>query len=139
MLLNALVLVLAGVLLNDQYAFYTSWSDLVGSDPVTTHQLSAGDASAGAHVEFRSACSPHRGPLPPLPSPGQREQTFTVTGPVSGIAGKVVVWLPDGYDPTAATPYPVIETLSGYPGTPLSNFYAFRLKRSSTTWSSRSG
>ena len=126
-LLNALVLVLAGVLLNDQYLFYVSWADLLGSgaDQVG-HVVTAGDPHAGGTVHLRNALH-GSAVLLPLPSPGQRVQTYTVTGSHSGLTGQVIVLLPKGYDPAKATTYPVIESLSGYPGTPRSNFHGFAL------------
>ena len=125
--LNALVLLLAGVLLNDQYLFYVSWADLFGSgaDQVG-HVVTAGDPHAGGTVRLRPALH-GSAVLPPLPSPGQRVQTYTVTGGRSGLTGQVIVLLPKGYDPVEATTYPVIESLSGYPGTPRSNFHGFAL------------
>ncbi len=60
------------------------------------------------------------GALPPLPAPGQRVQTFELTGAHSGLAGRVVVSLPRGYqDPAnAGWTYPVIEAFHGFPGGP---------------------
>lgn len=127
-LLNLLVLALAGVLLNDQYLFYVSWSDLLGTGAAGSNQLANGDAGAGANVKVRSGLSAHQGALPPLPSPGQREQTYTVTGKASGITAQIVVWLPEGYNSKASNPYPVIEAMAGYPGSPRSNFHGFELK-----------
>lgn len=129
-LLNALVLLLAGVLMNDQYLFYVSWADLLGSGSEQAgHAVTAGDPKAGGNVRLRAAlhAAAH---LPPLPSPGQRVQNFTVTGRRSGLTGQVIVLLPKGYDPAAAKTYPVIESLSGYPGTPRSNFHGFALDTS---------
>lgn len=129
LLLNGLVLVLAGVLMNDQYLFYVSWADLLGSGPEQVgHAVTAGDAAAGGRVHLGDALrGTTAAALPALPSPGQREQSYTVTGASSGLTGQVIVLLPQGYDPTRATTYPVIESLSGYPGTPRSNFRGFAL------------
>ena len=46
--------------------------------------------------------------------------TYTVTGPLSGITGTVLVQLPPGYTEVAAAAvrYPVLETFQGYPGSP---------------------
>jgi S-formylglutathione hydrolase FrmB len=51
---------------------------------------------------------------------GRRQYDFEVTGAVSHLTGRVVVYVPEGYsDPAqAARRYPVIQTFHGYPGTP---------------------
>ena len=127
--LNVLVLALAGLLLNDQYLFYVSWADLFSSGPEQVgHAVTAGNLDAGGNVHLKETLhGPGKGPLPALPSPGQRQQNYTLTGASSGLTGQVIVLLPKGYDPTKATTYPVIESLSGYPGTPQSNFHGFAL------------
>ena len=129
LLLNALVLVLAGVLMNDQYLFFVSWSDLLGSGSEQAgHAVTVGDAKAGGRVHLAGGLhAPAAATLPALPSPGQRDQTYTVTGPVSGLTGQIVVLLPRGYDPSKSQTYPVIESLAGYPGQPRSNFHGFAL------------
>jgi enterochelin esterase-like enzyme len=45
----------------------------------------------------------------------------TITGPRSGITGSVYVWLPPQYSQAryAHSEFPVIQLLSGYPGTPV--------------------
>jgi hypothetical protein len=53
--------------------------------------------------------------LPPLPS-SERFQQVKYTGPRSGLTGAISLHLPAGYDPKAATPYPVIVAFYGFPG-----------------------
>ena len=121
------MLLLAGLVLNDQYGFYTSWSDLFGgSSPVVV----AGAGASASQALGRPL--PHGGPgglgragseaagTGSLPRPTQREQSWVVHGPHSGLTGTVDVTLPAGYlDASQATRrYPVIEAFAGYPGTP---------------------
>lgn len=58
--------------------------------------------------------------LPPLPNPGQRLQSYTLTSPNLSGPAQVLVQLPAGYDPRSARTYPVILGLHGYPSSPSS-------------------
>src|SRR5689334_25335959 len=70
LLLNALVLVLAGVLMNDQYLFFVSWSDLLGSGSEPAGHT-VGDAKAGGQVHLAGGLrAPAAATLPPLPKIG---------------------------------------------------------------------
>lgn len=123
-----LALLVAGVLLNDQYGFYASWSDLLGQggpQQVTTSGAGVGSALGGRVVTGgtlgpAAVAGAREAPLPPLPDPGQRVQHFTVHGPRSGLTGTVLVSLPASYAaPGDATrTYPVVEAFQGYPGNP---------------------
>ena len=120
---SALTLILVAVVLNNENGWYANWADLFGSSSVSM-QHDKGGASAAKALQARpagpglEAAAP--GALPPLPSPGQRVQTFRFTGAHSGLTGRVVVSLPHGYeDPAnASRAYPVIEAFHGFPGTP---------------------
>lgn len=123
LLLVASTLLGAGALLNNEYAFYTNWSDLLGQEgPSTTMHNGTSAAAAAAHPQS-GPLSTVRAPasLPALPNPGSRLQTFTVTGASSGVRTTVLVWLPRGYNPASQHRYPVIMALHGYPGRPSSN------------------
>jgi S-formylglutathione hydrolase FrmB len=128
--LNLVVVLVAGVLLNDQYDFYVSWSDLFGGSSVSTTASRGMSARAAAEstppgVGLTTLRMP--AVLPPLPQPGARIQTYSLTGAVSGVRGTVLVVLPAGYDPTSHRQYPVIEAFHGYPGVPLSGERALQL------------
>ncbi len=125
--LNLVVLTLAGVLLNDQYLFYVSWSDLAGSESGAFHTVARGNDRLGAKVSLGPVLTTAHGVLPALPDPGSQEQIYHVTGARTGLSGEVVVWLPKGYDPRSQRTYPVIESLAGYPGSALSNVRGFDL------------
>jgi pimeloyl-ACP methyl ester carboxylesterase len=126
--LNVVVLMLAGVLLNDQYLFYVSWSDLLGSETGSFHVVARGNDREGARIRLDPVLTTTRGNLPPLPNPGSQEQIYHVTGARTGLSGEVAVWLPKGYDPASERTYPVIESLAGYPGSALSSFHGFDLR-----------
>lgn len=118
--LNLAVIALSFVLLNDQYVFYSSWSDLFGTRSghvveqhggATQHAMGAkvkgpGVGRAGSNADYR------------LPQPGHRLQTYSVRDATSGATARVLVYLPSGYDPTSSRTYPVILGLHGYPSTP---------------------
>ncbi|GAB3583336.1 alpha/beta hydrolase [Calidifontibacter terrae] len=121
LLLNASVVTLAFVMLNDQYAFYVSWSDLAGyQSPAVQvrHGGSAHDANVAkvVGVGFNQWHTPAH--LPKLPDPGQRMQRYVVSGRVSGFHSAVWVYLPKGYNSASAQTYPVIMALHGFPGGP---------------------
>ncbi len=125
---NLLLLLTVSAGLNDTFGFFADWTDLAGalqpSAPVSattkgTSAAAAADAPVPSSDSLRSPASAP--PLsPPVVQEGQRQYDFEVTGPVSHLTGKVVVYVPAGYsDPAqAARRYPVIQTFHGYPGTP---------------------
>lgn len=119
--LNATVLLLAFAVLNDQYLFYANWDDLFGTatPAVSIHQGADPQAAAGVHLAggALSHLTPMASP-PTLPAPDGRVQKFEVTGPASHVTGQIQVYLPPGYNPQAATKYPVIEVLHGFPASP---------------------
>ena len=125
--LNVVVLCLVGVVANDHFGFYVSWSDLAGArSPVTVTHHGA-SARTAATQRMRSPLTPPPSVLPALRSSG-RLQTLTVAGPRSGLTGQVLVLLPAGYDPTSPRRYPVIEALHGIPATPSSWFTGMDLQ-----------
>ena len=121
LLLNVLVVALAGVVLNDQYYFYSSWADLLGSRnaSVSLHHGGTSSQAVSAAVHgpgLHGLAAP--AVLPALPQPGGRLQTYTVNDLRTHSDGQVYVYLPVGYDPTASRTYPVILGLHGFPGGP---------------------
>ncbi|MET8093048.1 alpha/beta hydrolase-fold protein [Micromonospora sp. NPDC005220] len=117
---SALAVLLCGLALNNQYLFYTSWADLLGSSGhATTHTI--GDAAAAQTSRLPGAGLAGQqtpGRLPVLPAPGQRLQRYTVPSPDVGGAAQVLVELPAGYDPANVRTYPVVIGLHGFPSTP---------------------
>lgn len=128
-LLNVVVLLFAAVQLNDQYAFYVSWSDLMGvnaPEASAHHGATAAQAANGKVMGEGLTKVKGQSIIKTLTASG-RLQSFEVTGQSTGIRGKVLVYLPQGYDPNSTKVYPVIEALHGYPGTPesLINYIGF--------------
>ena len=125
-LLNALVLVTAGALLNAQFLFFADWTDLrgaFGGVPTSTAVSRGATASRAARTAVRGEAPVASSRLPPLPA-GRITPTgvvaYTVRGVHSGLTGTVEVQLPSGYqDPHhARLRYPVMEAFPGYPGGP---------------------
>jgi enterochelin esterase-like enzyme len=120
--LNLLVVMLCGALLNDQYLFYSSWSDLFGARSTQVMLHHGGNAHQAAAARLQGGIGAAVAPalLPPLPQPGARVQTFMVSDQPAHADGRVMVYLPLGYDQRSRRTYPVIVGLHGFPGGPRS-------------------
>jgi S-formylglutathione hydrolase FrmB len=107
------------VVVNQQYEFYATWDDLVGTGdgggavtPLTPPDHAVGP---GGHTGARLRFSPF----------GQDGvQVATYAGPRTGIRSKVYIWLPPQYNQAAyaGKRFPVIELLPGFPG-PVHNWF----------------
>ena len=120
-MLNVLVVTLCAAALNDQYLFYSSWRDLLGSRSasVSLHHGGTSNDVVTAKVPgpgFTRITSPAS--LPRLPQPGSRLQTYTVIDRRVGYDGQVLVHLPVGYDAHSPKAYPVLIGLHGFPSAP---------------------
>lgn len=119
---------LAALMINNSFQLYTSWSDLFG-DNGTSGRIEAGNPVV---TSATGVAVPGKGLARALPNaylfqpdgtlPG--ELHAVITGPASGVTGDIVVWLPPEYNAKAYqhTEFPVIQLLSGYPGSPGSWF-----------------
>lgn len=108
------------VCVNNSYAFYDSWSDLMGTQ---TGAAQFEDGTAGVRQSSLSAA------VPVLASFHKGAQGLQVADPVgarSHIHGQLLVWLPPEYDDPAhaGERFPVVLLLPGQPGTPMSWFDA---------------
>jgi enterochelin esterase-like enzyme len=105
-------LALVGVLVNDTFAFYSSWTDLLGVGPRAGQPASApGSLDRSLSAVLARDAQAGVGTMVPLPIRGTR----------SGVrAGPAAVYLPPQYgDPSYANrSFPVVELLSGFPGGP---------------------
>lgn len=112
-----LCLAAVGLELNRQNAWYPSVDALLGrpAQDVPLADVGAHDAGQTYGRTGQVATLDERA-LPPLPSPGQRDQAFTV--PSHGRPWRVDVLLPEGYfDPANAhRAYPVVVLAHGVPG-----------------------
>lgn len=120
---------LAALMINNSYQLYTSWSDLFGNDGPSGQILAAKPASQTS-AQARSVDRPlpnaalfHTDPSMP------GEVHAQVTGAQSKVTGDVVVWLPPEYSSPqyAHTEFPVVQLLSGYPGSPGSWFRSLKV------------
>jgi len=121
---------LAALLINNAFQLYTSWSDLFGDNgPPGTIQAGATGPLSAIRPLSATAGDADR-PLPDFRlfrpdgrAPGQYKTT--VTGAASHVTGDVVVWVPPQYRQAAYahTEFPVIQLLSGIPGSPYSWFH----------------
>ena len=124
---NVLVLLAAALQMNAKYLFFADWTDLTGAlgGKVTATALSRGGSGAKAvDANVAGTAAAAAATLPPLPRAADRPAgviTATVQGSLSGLTGTVVVRIPPQYTAPsrARTRYPVLETFSGYPGTPM--------------------
>ncbi|HZU58079.1 MAG TPA: alpha/beta hydrolase-fold protein [Actinocrinis sp.] len=128
-LCQGVAVLLAALMINNSYQLYTSWSDLFG------HNGPSGQIQAAKPVSLTSAQA--RSVDRPLPNaalfhpdsqmPG--EVHAVITGAQSKVTGDVVVWLPPQYNQRqyAHTDFPVIQLLSGYPGSPGSWFRSLKV------------
>jgi len=145
----ALVLVTllaTGLSLNDQYGWYANWGDL---ETIFSGTAAGNVVAAGAEAN-QAADGPASGdtgsghttvPLtdvPGLAELGLTDKTgpaagqirdYTVSGPISGVAGTVTVWFPEQYtDPKwAGHRFPVIEAFHGVPGSTRQLWYNMSL------------
>ncbi len=107
-----------GVVVNDKYQFFASWSDLTGGQNGTNTPIEqpnyGGPPMAGGPLrnDFRL------GPDHTLEA--------TVLGTGSRIRSKIWVWLPPQYRTQPQRRFPVVELFSGYPGTPETWFHAMQ-------------
>ncbi len=118
--LTAILVVM--VVVNNQYGFYASWDDLLGS------ANSGGRPTAGPGAPPTPAVPDYRAKFTAY---SQGFERATVRGWHSGTKGDVIVWLPPQYGKKefAHTRFPVIEVLHGIPGTPHSFLRGMRLGR----------
>jgi enterochelin esterase-like enzyme len=107
---------------NRETEAYTTWGSLTGKPPVATQ---VAPAVAGAPADPAGAVAQ---PPPSAPATGgpagksarSRIVTYQLAGQRSGLTLETHAYLPPGYDDPAraATRYPVIEALHGFPGSP---------------------
>ena len=111
-----------GVRLNNQYQFYTSWSDLTGNSGSIAMSRHGAEAENTFNAPAQGAglaalhIRPDAAHLQRVQ--GSRRVNTTITGEHSRVRGQVIVQLPPGYDPHRKQPYPVVFAYHGFPGHP---------------------
>ncbi|MBR7835873.1 hypothetical protein KDL01_21545 [Actinospica durhamensis] len=117
---QASAVLLAALWINNTYQLYTSWSDLLGEDGgVGVIAAATPQTEVGTKLGARAAGLPNAKLFRPLRGVDDG-YTALISGPVSHIVNTVVVWLPPQYFEAAYahTDFPVVQLLSGTPGTP---------------------
>ncbi|MGF7237593.1 MAG: alpha/beta hydrolase, partial [Frankia sp.] len=104
---------LAGLILNDHFGFYSSWSEVLGRPAVraATAAPITGSLDQRLAGRLRAAYQAGHGTVVPI----------VIRGTVSGVPPqRAWVYLPAAYsDPAAASmQFPVVELLHGFPGRP---------------------
>jgi enterochelin esterase-like enzyme len=120
---------LAALMINNSYQLYTSWSDLFG-DNGPSGQILAAKPVTQTSAQARSVDRQlPNAALFHADSQMPGEVHAVITGTRSNVTGDVAVWLPPQYNQPqyAHTDFPVIELLSGYPGSPGSWFSALKV------------
>ena len=125
-LLTLLAIALAA---NNWGAFYSSWSDLLGTDqggPVTTSSSTV--LPSGASDSSRSSVDVAGGRSVALQLPGFKDrgggtvEKVSIHGAATGLTEPGFIYLPPQYDEPAyaRSAFPVIVVFTGYPGNPTS-------------------
>jgi enterochelin esterase-like enzyme len=123
LLSQTMAVLLAALWINNTYQLYNSWSDLMGENGATGAIQAATPQTTQAALEAKSggrAGTLFNAKLFGALTGVQDGYQTTITGPKSKVVGSVMVWLPPQYNEAAYahTKFPVIELLSGTPGTP---------------------
>ncbi|GLW96204.1 alpha/beta hydrolase-fold protein [Microtetraspora sp. NBRC 16547] len=111
-----LMLAALGLALNSYFAFYSSWSDLLGTDTSTAPIVPA--TAEGASLVQITGSTPVLVPHPGAGHSGGRLEQVVISGPRTGLSAPAYVYLPPQYFQKKFTTarFPVIVALTGYPG-----------------------
>ncbi len=120
------MLAVVGVLVNRETAAYPTWGALVGGgNPTPAPSPSVTPDATEASVPGAQLVAPPAAAVEPAQSPaGDRRGrmiSYQVTGTASGLSMETLAFLPAVYDDPAyaKTRFPVIQTLHGFPGSPV--------------------
>ncbi len=121
LLMSGVLITTVFLVLNNQYVFYTSWSDIFSSGGLRSASQHGGPATDA----LQKVSAPGLGRVAgqrdyALPDPGQRMQRYLVQDPASAAAMRVLVYLPPGYRASSSQRYPVVVGLHGFPSVPRS-------------------
>ncbi|MET9431668.1 alpha/beta hydrolase-fold protein [Streptomyces sp. NPDC003036] len=127
--LTAIVVVFVAV--NNANRLYDGWGDLLGTSDHVDAAIDLGpDGTGGKRVADLPKV---RQAFEPVDDPGMGEgvRRTTLKGRISGVEAEVYVWLPPQYDDPAYKDrkFPVVELLSGFPGSPKSWFGSLHASR----------
>ncbi|WP_341873943.1 alpha/beta hydrolase [Streptomyces ficellus] len=112
------------VAVNNVNGLYDSWDDLLGTSDHVDSAIDLGtDGLGGRRIADLPKVKQTFAPVDdPAMGPGVRRAVLK--GGISGVQAEVYVWLPPQYDDPAHKDrkFPVVELLSGFPGSPKSWF-----------------
>jgi enterochelin esterase-like enzyme len=121
---QTMAVLLAALWINNSFQLYDSWSDVLGNNGATGAIEAAtpqgvGKGAVDAKNGVLGAALPNAKLFTDLGGV-QNGYQATITGAESRVEGSVMVWLPPEYfEPAYAhVKFPVVELLSGTPGTP---------------------
>ncbi|MGA5099730.1 alpha/beta hydrolase [Streptomyces lavendulocolor] len=127
--LTAIVVVFVAV--NNVNGLYDSWDDLLGTSDHVESAIDLGpDGLGGRRISDLPKVKQTFAPVDdPAMGPGVRRTVLK--GGISGVRAEVYVWLPPQYDDPAYKDrkFPVVELLSGFPGSPKSWFVGMHANR----------
>ncbi|MGA5167087.1 MULTISPECIES: alpha/beta hydrolase [Streptomyces] len=127
--LTAIVVVFVAV--NNVNGLYDSWDDLLGTSDHVESAIDLGpDGLGGRRISDLPKVKQTFAPVDdPAMGPGVRRTVLK--GGISGVKAEVYVWLPPQYDDPAYKDrkFPVVELLSGFPGSPKSWFVGMHANR----------
>ncbi|MER7106546.1 alpha/beta hydrolase [Streptomyces sp. NPDC000229] len=127
--LTAIVVVFVAV--NNVNGLYDSWDDLLGTSDHVDSAIDLGpDGLGGRRIADLPKVKQTFSPVDdPNVGPGVRRTVLD--GRISGVKAEVYVWLPPQYDDPAHKDkkFPVVELLSGFPGSPKSWFGSMHVSK----------
>ncbi len=118
------VLGLIFAIVNSSAEFYSSWSDLFGTQPgggavMASPYRASHDAGGSQPVAPVTVLASSAVPVPGQPGvPGGQLQAVRLYGQLAGLSVPAYIYLPPGYGARAAAPLPVAVVISGQLGRP---------------------
>ncbi|MFK4147195.1 alpha/beta hydrolase [Streptomyces sp. NPDC004065] len=128
---QATAVTLVFVLVNNANNLYDNWADLLGTGNHVQRAADLGADGTGG-VAYRKLPKVRQS-FRPAQGPGMRAaggvRVTQLKGRISGVSGEVYVWLPPQYNDPAQRnrTFPVVEVLSGYPGSAKAWFGSMRV------------
>ncbi|AVZ74842.1 esterase [Streptomyces lunaelactis] len=116
------------VAVNNANGLYDSWDDLLGTSNHVNTAVDLGPSGTGGRQISSLPKMRQKFEKVDDPTLGSGLRRTKLKGGISGVEGEVYVWLPPQYDDPAyrSKQFPVVELLSGFPGSSRSWFRAMK-------------